>query len=198
MLWLALIQAPEIDRWIRDLGSEEYEVREAATQALVEAGHAAVPALARAASSGDPEVATRAFVALKAVLKFESTLFNLATIVPSGADLVRIRPTNSESGSCLNRTASRVITELRSLGESPTEGRCMVVDLYAYDTGGWRPHSIDVIAISASRSTLLRVRQWCVDPAVECECNAVAAWHRRQKEARRALHEEFEAMRKPT
>jgi len=50
-------QAAEL---VRDLGSEDYSVREAATSRLIKLGDTCLPALKRAAASDDPEVAWRA------------------------------------------------------------------------------------------------------------------------------------------
>src|SRR5262249_5464859 len=49
-----------IDRLIRQLGSDSFQEREAATRALARMGRAAVPALRRAARSPDLEVRARA------------------------------------------------------------------------------------------------------------------------------------------
>lgn len=56
--------AGEIQRWIADLGSDDYETRERATEALAACGPAARPALEEAARSPDPEVRYRARTAL--------------------------------------------------------------------------------------------------------------------------------------
>lgn len=49
-----------VDNLVRDLGSERYDQREAATKALRQIGSPAMPALEKAAESDDPEVAVRA------------------------------------------------------------------------------------------------------------------------------------------
>ena len=57
-------QAPpsqdDIDRAVRQLGDDDFQVREQATRFLWSAGKAAEPALRGALKSGDPEVARRA------------------------------------------------------------------------------------------------------------------------------------------
>ena len=50
----------EIDRAIRELGDERFDVREKASAALFAAGFAAEPALRKAAAGDDPEVRIRA------------------------------------------------------------------------------------------------------------------------------------------
>src|SRR5262249_51371061 len=59
---LVLAAAPpaDVDRLIRQLGSDRYARREAATQALDRIGEAALPALRKAANSPDAEVRRRA------------------------------------------------------------------------------------------------------------------------------------------
>jgi tetratricopeptide (TPR) repeat protein len=52
--------AEQIARWIGDLGSDDFDARQKATEALWKAGAAAEPALEEAARSTDPEVARRA------------------------------------------------------------------------------------------------------------------------------------------
>lgn len=64
----------QIAPWIRDLGDEDYAVRERATAALVEAGESAVPALKEAAESGDPEIRVRADALLDTMLKVEGRI----------------------------------------------------------------------------------------------------------------------------
>lgn len=59
--------AHRIAALIKDLGSEEWAVREAAQQALVALGAPAEKALETAADSSDPEVAQRARDALKSI-----------------------------------------------------------------------------------------------------------------------------------
>ena len=54
----------EIDRWVKQLGADDFAARQAATDALWQAGPAALVALTEAARSDDPEVRFRA----KAVL----------------------------------------------------------------------------------------------------------------------------------
>ncbi len=61
----ALVQ--DVDRLIDDLGSHDFEAREAAQDRLASAGRLAVPALRRAARSVDPEVRLRAALALEEV-----------------------------------------------------------------------------------------------------------------------------------
>lgn len=53
--------------YIRELGSEELAMREAAKRKLIEAGEAALPVLRKAASDPDPEVAARSREALAQV-----------------------------------------------------------------------------------------------------------------------------------
>jgi len=54
-------------RLIAQLGADEYAVRNAATNALIEIGDEALEALQRAAKSDDPEVALRARIAMRAI-----------------------------------------------------------------------------------------------------------------------------------
>jgi HEAT repeat protein len=49
-----------IRKLIEDLGSDDFQTREAATAALTEIGEPAVDALTEAAKSADPEVSNRA------------------------------------------------------------------------------------------------------------------------------------------
>src|SRR5438270_10869863 len=62
-----LALAAGVDDLVRDLGSDDFKKREAATQALSEAGPDAVPALEKAAKDKDPEVRWRAEKALQAI-----------------------------------------------------------------------------------------------------------------------------------
>src|SRR4051794_39018486 len=57
---LAAAPPPQVDRLIRQLGSDRYAQRESATQALDRLGGPALPALRKAAGSPDPEVRRRA------------------------------------------------------------------------------------------------------------------------------------------
>ena len=50
----------KLQEWVKKLGSEEFEVREAAEKALVMAGRQALEELKKAAAGSDPEVAQRA------------------------------------------------------------------------------------------------------------------------------------------
>ena len=61
-LWFLALspQEPDIERLIRQLGAEDYAVREPATWSLHKLGKAARPLLEMAMSSRDPEVAARA------------------------------------------------------------------------------------------------------------------------------------------
>jgi hypothetical protein len=52
--------AEQLERWARDLGSDDFQLREEAQKNLAAAGEAAVPALKKAAKSDDPEVRLRA------------------------------------------------------------------------------------------------------------------------------------------
>ena len=56
-----------IEQAIKDLGHEEFAVRERATEYLIGAGETAIPAVQAAAKSTDPEVALRAKIVLKRV-----------------------------------------------------------------------------------------------------------------------------------
>ena len=56
-----------LDRWTRDLGADDPDVREQAQKNLQEAGAAAVPALKRALESSDPEVKIRAGRLIQAI-----------------------------------------------------------------------------------------------------------------------------------
>src|SRR5437867_3042229 len=50
----------QIARWVKDLENDSFEVREAASKKLWEAGEAAEEAVVAATKSGDPEVSRRA------------------------------------------------------------------------------------------------------------------------------------------
>jgi hypothetical protein len=67
--------AAEVDRLIRQLGSDTFEEREAASRALVALGKSARPALARAARTGDAEVRARARRLLVALENKENTWY---------------------------------------------------------------------------------------------------------------------------
>src|SRR3954470_22959735 len=59
---------PEITRWVRQLGDENFQRRDAASRALERIGEPALPALQRAAdSSGDLEVRRRAGELVKTI-----------------------------------------------------------------------------------------------------------------------------------
>jgi hypothetical protein len=64
---LAVPEKVAVDQWIKDLGSETFEVREKASQELWKSGEAAMPALRDAVMSNDPEVAMRAREAISKV-----------------------------------------------------------------------------------------------------------------------------------
>jgi HEAT repeat protein len=71
--------SPEaIDRLVEQLGSDSYDARERATEALVAAGSAARPALERALASGDAEVRFRARLVLRAGLRRATVLLHEA------------------------------------------------------------------------------------------------------------------------
>jgi hypothetical protein len=59
------ITSTAIEQAIKDLGHEEFAARERATEYLIGAGEAAIPAVQAAAKSTDPEVALRAKIVLK-------------------------------------------------------------------------------------------------------------------------------------
>ena len=59
--------AKEIARLIRDFGSEDFEVRDAASRAITKHGAAAIAALRQALKSQDAEVVSRAELALAAI-----------------------------------------------------------------------------------------------------------------------------------
>lgn len=61
----------KIDKWIADLGSEDFEAREKATSELKKIGKPAAEALRKAAESSDPEVKMRAKSILEAIEKAE-------------------------------------------------------------------------------------------------------------------------------
>jgi hypothetical protein len=67
VLFGGLALAAGVDDLVRDLGSDDFKKREAATQALSEAGPDAIPALEKAAQDKDPEVRWRAEKALLAI-----------------------------------------------------------------------------------------------------------------------------------
>src|SRR5262245_40416237 len=50
----------QIAQWVKELGADDFDVRENASKKLWEAGEAAEAAVAEAAKSGDAEVARRA------------------------------------------------------------------------------------------------------------------------------------------
>ena len=54
----------DLERWAKELGSDEFQVRQNATRRLIEAGPAAAGTLAKAAEAGDAEVRSRAVKAL--------------------------------------------------------------------------------------------------------------------------------------
>ncbi len=61
-------EPPEVEKWIADLGSEDFAVRKSAMQKLVELGEVAVPALRRVTSKAiDPDVRLRAAVVVSAI-----------------------------------------------------------------------------------------------------------------------------------
>lgn len=59
--------AQDLDRFAADLGSPEFEVREAAQSRLASSGRTAIPSLRRAAAAPDPEIARRARAALEQI-----------------------------------------------------------------------------------------------------------------------------------
>lgn len=67
--WLAICMLQDCEPLIRQLGAEEYEAREAAMEALIRIGPPAVPAVRRALTSRDPEIAARAKWLLREVIQ---------------------------------------------------------------------------------------------------------------------------------
>jgi hypothetical protein len=75
-----------IEQWIRELGSEQFEVREAAMRRLAEAGHRARAALERATTSDDAEIASRAKALLEKLPRLTHTIVDaLGQPIPSAA-----------------------------------------------------------------------------------------------------------------
>lgn len=64
---LPVCAEPDIPGLVAKLGADDWQVREEATSALIDAGDAALPALREAARSSDPEVRMRASTALDAI-----------------------------------------------------------------------------------------------------------------------------------
>lgn len=60
LLTVAFLQDSDYDRWVRQLGDPEYEVREGAAMKLQRAAAAAIPALEKGAASDDLEIRSRA------------------------------------------------------------------------------------------------------------------------------------------
>ncbi|MEQ8791831.1 MAG: sialidase family protein [Pirellulaceae bacterium] len=61
----------QIEKLVKGLADEQFEVRETSMRALIEVGKSALPALERAAKSDDPEVAFRAKQAIRAITFLE-------------------------------------------------------------------------------------------------------------------------------
>src|SRR5437016_5696061 len=61
--------AAEVSRLVKQLGSDDFWTREAASKRLKEIGAAALPALRRAASDGDTETRRRAEEAVAAIVQ---------------------------------------------------------------------------------------------------------------------------------
>jgi len=58
-----------VDALVKDLGSDDFKIREAATESLIALGDAAKPALEAALKSADPEVKSRAERCLKSIAR---------------------------------------------------------------------------------------------------------------------------------
>jgi hypothetical protein len=63
--------AEDISGWIKDLDADEFKVREAATQSLIQAGEGAISPVADAAKGKSPEVTARSVSVLKALAQTE-------------------------------------------------------------------------------------------------------------------------------
>jgi HEAT repeat protein len=57
----------DVDALIKQLGDDKYDLRQAASAALVKAGKSAIPALQKATKSADPEIARRAADCIQAI-----------------------------------------------------------------------------------------------------------------------------------
>jgi hypothetical protein len=76
----------QIEQWIRELGNEQFEVREAATRRLADIGHRARSALERATTSDDAETASRAKALLEKLPRLTHTIVDaLGQPIPSAA-----------------------------------------------------------------------------------------------------------------
>lgn len=90
----------ELDRLIRQLGSDDLDEREAATAAIIRKGRAARPDVVRALSHSDKEIASRAAYVLKAIDSHFDSLFD---------ELERVRVRNGDSiNKCLREATLSV------------------------------------------------------------------------------------------
>jgi hypothetical protein len=64
---IAVPSADSVRGWVRDLDDDRFEVREAASRKLVQAGRQAIPAAAEAAGADSLEVASRAIAVLRSL-----------------------------------------------------------------------------------------------------------------------------------
>ena len=61
--------AAQIQKWVKQLGDEDFKVREEATRDLIKAGEAALDAVTKATESKDPEVKQRALMIIQQIEK---------------------------------------------------------------------------------------------------------------------------------
>ncbi len=90
---------------IEQLGDESFDVREAATQKLVELGETAVEALQKAAASQDPEVAWRAETALAQIEEKKRQEIEPQVLRPAamGEFRIELRVVDGEGGVVIER-----------------------------------------------------------------------------------------------
>ncbi len=111
----------DVRRWVADLGSDQYAVREEATERLIDAGRYAIADLAAAARGDDLEVTARAITILGASLRSEDDLTEDAAVdslmkvadarVSASADMA-----NDALGKIQGARRDRAIAALQRLG----------------------------------------------------------------------------------
>lgn len=103
--------APDVDEetrrriagFIRDLGSDDWEVRERATAGLIGTGRAALPPLRESARSGDLEVSSRARAAIAEIEKNHASRHSLVGVRWAGGETAAIGRWNLEEATPAGR-----------------------------------------------------------------------------------------------
>ena len=117
----AAATAESIHRWIGELGSEQYAVREAATQNLIRAGRGAIGPVVEAGTADDLEVGTRVFIILMRLAEKGDPPTQAAALealerVAASPDSPAGRRASSVVGQYKAARHEEALAEIRSLG----------------------------------------------------------------------------------